>query len=123
MRSEEEAGRAIDLYGDTVRRICMVHLKNAADTEDKPEEGALTCQVKNLSMDQWKKVSPDGDSVIVAYYRNPPTFENTNSAKDTVSTIRERQERPQRVVVYSDSLIDEIEETTDLTIPNFGPAM
>ena len=34
MRSEEEAGRAIDLYGDTVRRICMVHLKNAADTED-----------------------------------------------------------------------------------------
>lgn len=83
----------------------------------------MTCQVKNLSMDQWKKVSPDGDSVIVAYYRNPPTFENTNSAKDTVSTIRERQERPQRVVVYSDSLIDEIEETTDLTIPNFGPAM
>lgn len=34
MRSEEEANRAIDLYGDTVRRICMVHLKNYSDTED-----------------------------------------------------------------------------------------
>ena len=34
MRSEEEARRAIGLYGDTVRRICMVHLKNYADTED-----------------------------------------------------------------------------------------
>ena len=34
MRSEEEANRAVDLYGDTVRRICMIHLKNRADTED-----------------------------------------------------------------------------------------
>lgn len=34
MRSEEKASRAIDLYGDTVKRICMIHLKNYADTED-----------------------------------------------------------------------------------------
>ena len=34
MRSEEEACRAIDQYADTVRRICMVHLKNYSDTED-----------------------------------------------------------------------------------------
>ena len=34
MRSEEEANHAVDLYGDTVRRICMIHLKNKADTED-----------------------------------------------------------------------------------------
>lgn len=34
MRSEEEAARAIERYGDTVRRLCLVHLKNPADTED-----------------------------------------------------------------------------------------
>ena len=34
MRSEEEANRAIGRYADTVRRICMVHLKNESDTED-----------------------------------------------------------------------------------------
>ena len=34
MRSEEDANRAVDFYGDTVRRICMIHLKNMADTED-----------------------------------------------------------------------------------------
>ncbi len=34
MRSEEEASRAIEQYGDTVRRICLVHLKTYADTED-----------------------------------------------------------------------------------------
>lgn len=34
MRSEQEANRAIELYADTVRRICMLHLKNYADTED-----------------------------------------------------------------------------------------
>ncbi len=34
MRSEEEVNRAIELYSDTVRRLCMIHLKNYADTED-----------------------------------------------------------------------------------------
>ncbi len=33
MRSEQEANRAIERYADTVRRICMIHLKNHADTE------------------------------------------------------------------------------------------
>lgn len=34
MRSEQEINRAIEQYADTVRRLCMIHLKNYADTED-----------------------------------------------------------------------------------------
>ncbi len=34
MRDEQEVNRAIEQYSDTVRRLCMVHLKNHADTED-----------------------------------------------------------------------------------------
>ena len=34
MRSEQEANRAIELYSDMIRKICMLHLKNDADTED-----------------------------------------------------------------------------------------
>ena len=34
MRSEAETDRAIRQYGDLVRRLCMVHLKNEADTQD-----------------------------------------------------------------------------------------
>lgn len=34
MRSEQEANRAIELYADTVRRICMLYLKSYSDTED-----------------------------------------------------------------------------------------
>ena len=34
MRSEEDVKHAIQQHGDTVRRLCMVHLKNYADTED-----------------------------------------------------------------------------------------
>ena len=34
MRSEEEVNAAIERYGDTVRRLCMVHLKNESDTQD-----------------------------------------------------------------------------------------
>ncbi len=34
MRSEQEVNRAIERYSDTVRRLCMIRLKNYADTED-----------------------------------------------------------------------------------------
>ena len=34
MRSEQEVNEAIERYADTVQRLCMIHLKNHADTED-----------------------------------------------------------------------------------------
>lgn len=34
MRDEREVDRAIELYADMIRRLCMVHLKNYSDTED-----------------------------------------------------------------------------------------
>lgn len=38
MKSEAEARRAVELYADTVRRICFLHLKNHSDTEDVFQE-------------------------------------------------------------------------------------
>ena len=34
MRSEQETNEAVERYADLVRRLCMIHLKNHADTED-----------------------------------------------------------------------------------------
>lgn len=34
MREEQDVNRAIEQYGDTVRRLCMIHLKNYYDAED-----------------------------------------------------------------------------------------
>lgn len=34
MKSECEVNCAVDRYADTVRRICLLHLKNYSDTED-----------------------------------------------------------------------------------------
>lgn len=34
MRSEDQVRQAMDEYGDMVWRVCMVHLKNTADSED-----------------------------------------------------------------------------------------
>lgn len=34
MRSEQDINRTIEKYADTVRRICIIHLKNYADAED-----------------------------------------------------------------------------------------
>lgn len=41
MCSEQEAKRAIELYADMIRRICLLHLKNHADTEDILQEVLL----------------------------------------------------------------------------------
>ena len=34
MRNEAEAGRAVEKYADTVRRVCFMHMKNYSDVED-----------------------------------------------------------------------------------------
>lgn len=34
MRSEQEVNRAVEKYADTVKRICILHLKNTSDSED-----------------------------------------------------------------------------------------
>jgi RNA polymerase sigma-70 factor (ECF subfamily) len=34
MRSNHEVCQAIEKYGDSIRRLCMIHLKNYDDTED-----------------------------------------------------------------------------------------
>ena len=34
MRGEQEVNRVIEAYGNLIRRICLIHLKNHADTED-----------------------------------------------------------------------------------------
>ena len=38
MCTEQETSRAIELYSDMIRRICLLHLKNHADTEDVFQE-------------------------------------------------------------------------------------
>ena len=38
MRNEAAANRALELYADTVRRICFIHLKNHADVDDVFQE-------------------------------------------------------------------------------------
>lgn len=34
MRDEQEVNRAVDKYADLIRRLCILHVKNYADTED-----------------------------------------------------------------------------------------
>lgn len=34
MRSEQETAEALDRHADMVRRLCLIHLKNQADSED-----------------------------------------------------------------------------------------
>lgn len=49
MRSEQEITRAITRHADTVRRICLLHLKNASDTEDVFQEVFLKYALSTVS--------------------------------------------------------------------------
>lgn len=51
MRSEEQVNRAIDVYADTVKRICMLHLKNTSDTEDIFQEVFLKYALTSVSFE------------------------------------------------------------------------
>lgn len=51
MRSEEQVNRAIDVYADTVKRICILHLKNTSDTEDIFQEVFLKYALTSVSFE------------------------------------------------------------------------
>ena len=51
MRSEREMAEVIQRYGDMVRRLCMVHLKNYADTEDIFQTVFLKYALASVSFD------------------------------------------------------------------------
>ena len=76
MRSEEEANRAIERYADTVRRICMVHLKNYADTE----HSELLDAVLSLP-EKYKNV------VYLYYYEEYSAAEISRILKKNVNTV------------------------------------
>jgi RNA polymerase sigma-70 factor (ECF subfamily) len=51
MRNENEASRALALYADTVRRICLMHLKNTTDTEDVFQEVFLKYVLRDAAFE------------------------------------------------------------------------
>ena len=51
MRSEQEVNRAIEQYSDMVRRLCLIHLKNDADTEDIFQTVFLKYALTSVSFD------------------------------------------------------------------------
>lgn len=51
MRNEQEVNRVVEQYSDMVRRLCMVHLKNHADTEDIFQTVFLKYVLSSVSFD------------------------------------------------------------------------
>lgn len=54
MRSERETIGAIERYSDTVRRLCMIHLKNDADTEDIFQTVFLKYALSSVSFESYE---------------------------------------------------------------------
>lgn len=54
MKSDYEVNRALNKYADTVRRICLLHLKNYADTEDIFQTVFLKYFLHNILIIEWQ---------------------------------------------------------------------
>ena len=114
MRSEQEANRVVELYADMVRRICLLHLKNHADTEDVLQEVFLKYILHSVAFESeehekaWLiRVATNICKDMVRFrLRHPKVcideLENSLAAPEHKETLRELLELPvkQKVVVY-----------------------
>ncbi|KAM0264404.1 hypothetical protein ACHAPA_008330 [Fusarium lateritium] len=90
-----------------------------ASTKVEEAGEGMICQVRRLTMDEWKKgeIYPKDGSryVINAYYRTPSVAGNDHG-KGAMTGVSNRQERPERVTIPSNILRYELEMITDITL-------
>lgn len=104
MRSEQEVNRAVDLYADTVYRICMLHLKNTADTEDIFQEVFLKYALSSIDFENethekaWiiRVTVNQCKDLIKSFFRSktvsidqitPPSYEQTDDNFDVLEAV------------------------------------
>ena len=74
MRSEQEVNRAIECYADTVKRICILHLKNVSDTEDIFQEVFLKYAMSDIVFE-----NEEHEKDLFTHFRHPIYFSGTGS--------------------------------------------
>ena len=85
MRSEQEVNRAIECYADTVKRICILHLKNVSDTEDIFQETFMKAIVtiqqgrytENGKFQAW--LTRIAHNLVIDYFRQNKSENNVSS--------------------------------------------
>jgi hypothetical protein len=66
-------------------------------------------------MEEWPKGQTEPKHVIIAYYPSTSLVEVTRDGKAAVREVLDRQERPLRVGLASESLIQEIKDITGIS--------
>ncbi len=93
MRDEQDLKKSIDDYADTVKRICMVYLKNFSDTEDIFQ------------------------NVFIKYYKSSVDFENEEHKKSWIIrvTVNECKDLLRNMFRKTSVSMDEVAETSEET--------
>ena len=115
MRSEQDIAAAVNRYGDTVMRICMVYLKNTADTEDIFQEVFLKYAQSDKAFENEEhkkawiiKVAINAcKDMIKSFFRSKTTelddfFPRKNVSDETIDVLTAVLSLPQKykTVVY-----------------------
>ncbi len=104
MRSEAETDRALGLYADMIRRICLCHLKNREDTEDVFQNVFL----KYLLYDGEFR---DGEHEKAWFIRV-----TVNACKDHLKGLLRRRTVPLEVLAEEEGLEPEHREVLDAVL-------
>lgn len=95
--------------------------ENAENQTDEDEEADLVYEVKKYTMDEWKKMKHEEKRPLIsAYYRSIPQS-TSHIGKGPISSSKERHERPQRIKIASNVLLDELEDLSDVIVPTYAP--
>ncbi|KAI6767674.1 hypothetical protein HG530_005683 [Fusarium avenaceum] len=118
-KPSENINRRIELIQDL---MAEANPKDGAEsratsitTSIKKHSEEAICQVRRLTMDQWKKGQVEPRYVINAYYRTP-SMATHNHVNGPVSGFTDHQERPERVAIPSRILCYELERIADISL-------
>ncbi|KAK7423036.1 hypothetical protein QQX98_001326 [Neonectria punicea] len=120
--SEEHSTKVPFNLNRQIEQIRKLAKESRQDPNSKPSDDRRdpNCEIERFTIDEWKKKERDETCAIAAYYRSVPSLENIEHGKAPATGSKER---PQRVVIASEVLYNELEDITDVIIVTYVPAI
>lgn len=87
------------------------------------EDAEYACEIKKFTMDDWQKgyADPEGAPrpIIKVYYRSVSTVQPVEGSEHVGrAQSSSNKERPQRILINNPTLLDELEEASQIGLEN-----
>ncbi|KAF5026362.1 hypothetical protein F66182_1570 [Fusarium sp. NRRL 66182] len=109
---------------ETAGGVSNEELEKQSDGEESDEdEEDMICEVKRVGMEEWSTEQSAPRHVIAAHYLPPSVIDVAREGKGVAKGGTERQERPHRVELASEVLVNELEDIADISLHTQAPML